>query len=501
MPEGRSITGLVVLLVTVSMVASPTLVSVAEAADTPQIQVSVNENTIEDGAWTVVGESDFSIRIASNATIESIVVRVNDRDVVEATPDGRTYQTDLVAPLSARWNTVQVVATDTSGTLSTHQFKIYKDTIAPDIAVSSPFSVAAGHQFPEETRLTDGAINLTGTVEDASNVTAFSATLSGAGQSIELTNHTDGSFTLNTTLAPGNHTLSVRATDEYGNEVRRFTRLRVIDEDAPSVSIRDWPTNTSAGAIGPTAVATDDIAVRSLTYRVSGQPERTAIEPTSRLLGAGRTNVTRSIPIEFYRAGTYEVTFNVTDYAGRYTTLTKELRYDPVTPEERAAPEITVHENRSGLVNETLYHLEASVDNGSIERVVLEAASNSSGRVSAYERVYDGNATATVPVRQNLSLASGVTDITLTATDSYGTEHSATWQVDPESTSPYRTSPAENTATGPDPTVEPSSQSTEISVTEPTPLAPVTETKAPASPVLVAVALLVVSGLLSRRRH
>ncbi|MDR5657024.1 hypothetical protein RH831_07490 [Halodesulfurarchaeum sp. HSR-GB] len=496
MPEGRSITALVVLLVTLLMVVS--LVPVAGAADSPRIQVSVNEDPIEDGEWIVVDESNFSIGVSANDTIESIVVRVNDRDVVEATPEGRTYQTNLVAPLTARWNTVQVVATTTSGTLSTHQFKIYKDTIAPEIGLTSPVSVEAGHRFPDETRLTDGAINLTGTVEDTSNVTDFSATLSGAGQSVELTNHSNGRFDLNTTLAPGNHTLSVRATDEYGNEVRRFTRLRVIDEDDPSVSIRDWPTNTSADAIAPTAVATDDIAVRSLSYRVSGQPERTVIEPTSRLLGAGRTNVNRSIPIEFYRAGTYEVTFNVTDYAGRYTTLTKELRYDPVTPEERAAPEITVHENRSGLVNETLYHLEASVDNGSIERVVLEAASNRSGRVTAYERVYDGNATTTVSVRQNLTLASGVTDLTLNATDSVGEEHTVTWQVDLETTRPYRTTASGSPTTDEDSTVRTSPQPTEISVTEPTPLAPVTETKAPISPVLTGVALLLVSGLLVR---
>ena len=473
-----------------------------QAADSPTVSVSVNDEPVSDGAWIVRPEANLSTTVRAESPIETVIVRINGEDVLEATPDAKRFDTTLEpASLDARWNSIQVVATVAGGDLQTHRFHVYEDSLAPDIALSSPVTVESGHRFPEQTNVTRANLTVNGTVTDVSEIEDFSAKISGGGQSIETTTLQNGSFLLDTTLAPGNHTLSVVATDEYGNTERQFSRFRVTDDGPPSVSLQGWPNVTEADSTRPSVVATDAVAVRSIEVRVSGQPSRTVLEPTSKLLGANRTNVTRTVPIEFYHPGNHTVTVNATDYAGQYDVATTTVTYDPETPGERAAPEITVHGNQSGIFNGTTYHLEATVANGSIQQVVLEAADNETGRVTAYERLYDAEPRSRVGISHNLSLEPGRTDVRIQVEDSLGNTHRETVTVDTETARAYgpAAEPAgtENPATA---TSSGTARPTRISVTEMTPLTPVSGGSAPTSPLVAVLAVVVVALLVGRRR-
>ncbi|MFB6109414.1 MAG: hypothetical protein ABEJ60_00870 [Halodesulfurarchaeum sp.] len=476
---------------------------VAQAADSPNVTVTVNGETVRDGAWIVRPEVNLSLVVRADAPIETVLVRINGKDVLEATPGSSRFETSFEpAALHARWNTIQVVATVEGEGLQTHLVHVYQDSLAPNVGLTSPITVEPGHQFPERIHRTNATLTVKGTVTDAAEITQFTAWIRGSGQSVETTTLQNGSFVLETTLALGNHTLAVVATDEYGNTARQFTRFRVTDEGKPSVTLRGWPNETASRTIRPTVVATDAVAVRSIVVRVSGQPSRRVLDPTAKLLGAGRTNVTRPVTIEFYHPGIHNVTVNVTDYAGRYAKATTAVVYDPVTPAERAVPEIAVEKNQSGIVDGTGYHLEATVSNGSIVQVVVEATANETGRVTAYEQVYDGEPRNRIEISRTLSLDPGRHDVRIEVVDSYGRTHIAgpisveIDTADESETSAGTVTATESTKAGPRSST---ARPTSIPVTKPPPLTPVSGVSASTSPLLVPLAVVLVGVVVLRR--
>ena len=501
--------GFAILLVAllVGIVLTPHVAS----DSTPTISVSVNGDHVADGERVVVPDGNLSVDISSEQTLSSVVVRIDDEDVVVAAPNETSYTNTLEAPFSARWNDVEVIVKAETGELWTQQLSVYKDTLRPDIGLERPFTVDSGHRFPTETAETSADVTVRGTVRDRSNITAFSATVIGGGQSVETTTLSDGDFSLNTTLVPGNNSLVIKATDEYGHRTYRTTRIKVTDESDPALTIHDWPAKTELETITPRVIATDAVAVRSVTYQIPGQPSRTLVEPTTKLLDAGRTNITKSPVLKFDRPGTYSVTFNVTDYADRWTEVTKSIEYDPVTPAERVTPDIRVDESRSGLVNESRYHLAASVENGSVARVFVESAHRWEG-VTFFETLYEGSNVSRYTINETVTIEPGHNEITVKVTDALGTEHTEVLTVDTENASRYdppTTRPPETSSdsTGTEPAgiegdtkTEPTTAGqTRISVTEQTPIAPKTDATAPLSPLLVSVSIAVAGFVVFRR--
>ncbi len=485
----------------------------AAAQETPKIEVTVDEETVPDGGRIVIPDGTLSVTVTGTIELESVVVRIDGTDEVTASPDSSAYAVTLDQPFSARSNTVQVIVTDETGGLTTHQVTVYKDTISPRIELESPFEVSSGYQFPTSQELTNASVTITGQVHDASTITEFSARVIGGGQGIERTELTDGRFSFNTTLVPGNNSLIIEATDAYGQRSYRSTRIKVVDENDPVLTIRNWPNTTVEPTVNPTVIATDDGGVRSVTYRIPGQPERTLVEPTRKLLDAGRTNVSETPVLEFYRPGQYNVTFNATDYANGSVEVTKSIHYDPITPEERVEPEFAIDETRSGLVNNSVYRLNATVTNGSVRTVFIESEHRDEG-ITFFETVYDGDNTTQYRIARNISIVPGINDITVRVTDALGLEHRYPIEVNTSNATAYSppttASAAPNatqTTTASNGTAANTTQATttvgvtRISVTEHTPITPRTDTSSPLSPILTVIAFgLAVLGLARRKQ-
>jgi hypothetical protein len=468
------------------------------------IEVQANGASVADGDRVVVPSANLSTTVSANRTIQSVVVLLDDERIHEASQNATEYAVSLDPDFSSRSNQVQVLLKDEAGTLWTHQITVYKDDQAPDIGLEEPFTASPGYRFPSERSVDGAAIRVSGTVEDASSVTEFNLRIVGGGRSVEVETLSDGAFSLNTTLSPGNNSLILTATDEYGHQAHRSTRLTVTDEAEPAMQLRNWPRTTRTGTIRPTILATDDVAVDSIRYRIPGQPERTVLESTGKLLDAGRTNVTVEPTLTFPRDGTYNVTVNVTDTVGNFVEKTVSVTYDPVTPAERAKPTVSIDANRSGLYNDSVYRLNASVTDGIVRSVFL-AATDSSGRVTQWESIYDGPNASTVRVERDVPIDPGKNEIRLTVTDGLNATHEYTIRVDTANASSYEpprtTVPALTATTAPETTEGPptSRAHTEISVTESTPLSPVTETTSPLSPWVTVLAMVLSGFLLSRR--
>jgi hypothetical protein len=474
----------------------------AGAADAPWIELQVNGSPVADGERVVVPSANLSTEITGNVSLNRVEIRVDGATIHEATPEGTAYRVDLDPDFHARTNDVQVVVKGEDGGLWTHQAAIYKDTLAPDIGLDSPVTVEPGYQFPGRQSREAASIQIAGVVEDAASITSFSARVVGGGRSVETTALEDGAFRLNTTLAPGNNSLIVEATDEFGNSAYRRLQFEVTDESEPSLSVREWPNRTAVETIRPTVVATDAVGIAKVRYRIPGQPRRTIVEPAASLLDRGRTNVTRRPSLTFARPGTYNVTFNVTDESGKFTETTKTVTYDPVTPAEAVAPIVRLRNRSSGLYNESRYRLDATVENGTV-RVVEVEARNSRDRVTLLETVYDGPNASTVPVTLDVPIDPGRNEIEIAVTDALENVHVRTVVVDTANASAYEpptTAPTKAASTTAPTRVPTTPQQTRLPVTTATPIGPATATQSPLSPLLSVVAL-ALAALVVRRQE
>lgn len=413
---------------------------VVAADDGPAIAVAVNGEDIADGDRRIVETASFTVRVSDDVDLSTVVIRMDGEEYATLSPDGSSVERQFDPDFPSTDTTVQVIATNANDVTTNHRFTVYRDTVPPKIGLSSPFEVRTGYQFPDRIERTNASITVRGSVQDAASITDFEARLNGGGEVSQTKLSANSTFELETTLDVGNNSLLISATDEYGNQRLVHTQIEVTDESPPSIAVPDWPGNvTTSDVISPTVRANDSVGIESIRYRVQGQPERTLIEPLASLFDRGRTQIERPVDLQFNYPGTYNVTFNATDTANHSTEITETIEYDPVTPEEAAVPEIVRHTNRSGMIDDTTYHLNATVRNGNVTRVVVESTRNRTQRVLAYQVVHDGEARSTVAIDRNLTVARATNDITIEAIDSYGKRHMETFVLDAETADDLQT--------------------------------------------------------------
>lgn len=495
---------MVAIVLVLSMAAASGVVTGADGG--PTIAMSVNGDDVPHGERVVVQEANLTIRVTDDAPLETVVLRVRGDEIASYSPDGSAFERTLDEQtlgeeLSARDNTIQVIATNANDQTESRRITIYKDTVPPKIGLSSPITVEPGYVFPRN--VTDVGVNITlaGSVRDASTVTDFEAVLIADGHSRYASLEADGTFSMNTTLALGNTSLRIRASDEFGNERIVRTRFYVEDEEEPTIEVENWPENTTADSFTARVHATDDVGVESLTVRPMGQTEQRLLESPPTLLDRGRDDVVRNVTIELRRPGILNVTFNVTDMGNHSTELEKSIVYDPITPEEAAVPDIVVHNDSSGFLDDETYALDATIRNGSVKRVVLEAESVPGRDVSAYSVVFDGNATDRIAIHRNVSVEPGVTDLTIRVTDEFDNVHERTIRIDSredeqELTPTTTTTVSTGTSTAGEAT--PTPVATVTAQTE-SALEPVTETSLPLLPGVAVIGILVAIFILGFR--
>jgi hypothetical protein len=502
----RTVTLLVVVVLIGSMGAGTGIGAAASGSgDGPSIQLGVDGEFVTDGERVVSPDPRLTFQVDSQTDIDVIVVRLDGEEVHTAEPNGTSFRRTFDPGFRARNNRVQVIATDENGTTTSQQITVYKDTVPPAIGLTSPFNVTEGYVFPQNVTDADPNISVVGSVSDASTITEFEAKIIGGG-SVTTTDLTNGSFSLNTTLGLGNTTLMIQAVDEYGNERYARTRLEVQDEEPPAINVTNWPENgTTSDTVSARVEVTDDVGVESVTVRMEGATDRTLVEQPDTLFGQGRDSISRPVSIELPREGITNVTFNATDMANHSTEIEKTVEYDPITPEEAAVPEFHVNDSASGLIDEDTYHLNATVTNGSISRVVVESTTPWNNPVLSYEVPYSGPPRETVAIDRNLSVGDRTAKIRIQATDEFGTVYDQQWTVDPRNDSHYITTAAPTT-TQPTTTQQPSTTTTTahvepaITAKQEPPLTPVSQKTVPISPGLVPVALVASAVLVWWRR-
>ena len=198
--------------------------------------VTNNKQTI---VFTVIDEAG-----GSGVNADSLVVKVDGVAVegvgrVLAT-NGFQFSYTPATALSDGNHTVSITCSDNDGNAATAKSVTFKvDTVPPVLNISAP---AAG-------MITNtAAITLRGTTNDStSSPVTVKITLNGTDQG-SVTVGTDGSFTKALTLAAGNNTIVVTATDAAGKS-STVSRTVTLDTTVPTIkSATITPNPVDAGA-------------------------------------------------------------------------------------------------------------------------------------------------------------------------------------------------------------------------------------------------------------
>ena len=193
--------------------------------DTASPSVSVDSLSSEGTIYTqadsyhLVGHVDAG----SSVTINGQNIEVSD--------DG-SFSLDI--PLNEGLNPVTIVVIDSAGNRNVQEIVLIKDTTAPSFSVS-----ASGPRIRNiPVASITGAVDLIGEPGDVQ------VTVNG----LPVVVHTDGSFSTETTLAEGENTITVVATDAAGNTASRNVSISV-DTTAPSLSVSGIPEKVSTRQI------------------------------------------------------------------------------------------------------------------------------------------------------------------------------------------------------------------------------------------------------------
>lgn len=269
--------------------------------------------------------------------VKTVIAKINGQSYT-LTLNNSTgkYEATITAPTKSSYNqeghyyNVQVSATDDAGntitkdasdaTLGTNlQLKV-KEKVAPVITITAPTTGAT---------LTNNKPAITWSIADDDsgvNPDTISITIdSGAAITSGITKTKSGngytcSYTPESALADGSHTITFNASDFDGNAATAKSTTFKIDTVPPTLSIASPAdgliTNKATVTVSGT---TNDVTSSPVTLTVNGKAVTVGSD------GSFSTTVTLS-------AGENTITVVATDSAGKSTTVTRTVKLDTTAP-------------------------------------------------------------------------------------------------------------------------------------------------------------------------
>ena len=286
-----------------------------ETPDTEPPSVTITEPL--DGAVFGTTEITVTADVVDESEIDSVVSTPAGIDE-SSLPAGGVTVTGTVPLLSEGLNTITVSATDTAGNTGGASVMVMRDTLPPEVTVTSP---------PEGAVVGDNPVNMSVDVNDA---TAMEVTIGSEVFSLD-----SGSHTVNTslTLVEGENAVTVKVVDEVGNETLVIHHL-TLDLTAPIVTI-DAPANNALFGPGDETIAvTATVSDLSATEAVFS-PQNVPDPPYDLPAGGGIASGTVDLA-----EGPNTVIVTATDETSREGAASITVTLDTVSPDvEITSPE------------------------------------------------------------------------------------------------------------------------------------------------------------------
>ncbi|WP_136601127.1 hypothetical protein [Salinigranum halophilum] len=439
------------LLVTVMLVVAAGTSGLV-AADTPNLSIRINGDSVSTGDRLVVNlNPDFMFEASSEDGIDRIILRVNGEDQRSFSSSKKSFKLQLDDNSE---NQVKVILRDTSGDVTSTQFTVVKDRVAPFIGFESPFESQVGSRPPESVTVTRSNLTFVGALEEITSVQTMQIErrhrYTRAGDTrvkrwaTQLQNP-GSTFSSDVFLGIGENTVQVLMVDKFGNSRAYAIEFTVRDRTPPDLNLGELPSETRQGSLMISGVATDNVQVDEVTYSAGGGGSTSIISSEGIPANPERQSMKFEHRVQLV-PGRNKVTVTATDVAGETTTVTKEVVYnDTVVPRMRIT--------NASLDGDSV-RVNGSVEYGSFRRVSIETVAVDGGETLDLDELYAGEGTSErVQVAQRLTAAENQsTKIVLRAVDANGDRHVNSVTVSPENpvverfdSQSMETTPSENT--------------------------------------------------------
>ncbi|CDK40334.1 hypothetical protein [Halorubrum sp. AJ67] len=376
------------------------------AAQATTTNVTVNgEPLANSGERVVLEDPTANVSVESADPINLIEIRVNGEIRNSYRPDTRSFEQAVPLSLDPNENTVEVIARGDS--VSTFKTTLTKNTAAPRVRYTSPFSTTVLGGPENETNVSSGQVTLAGDLHTVSEVDRIQIERTHVVETEDEGNQTDrklyritdpgDSFLQDLLLGNGKNEIVARYTDTNGRTNTDSFDLMVDDATDPNISLK-----------APDKSYTDSVRIRG---EISDETklDRVAINRTSN--NASQVLLTSSGPEPDRERLSYTLDTEVNlfndnddnefrlvaeDATGNVQERIFTVEYDPT-------PQVILTENTTNTTTETV-HVVGNVSKAQVSRVTIETIDTRSGKRLDITRVYDaGLTTAAVEFDQQLT--------------------------------------------------------------------------------------------------
>lgn len=400
---------------------------VASAAE-PTVDIEVNNEQFTDGTEIDVG-SDPTVDISVTAETQINLIELYVDGIAQRTfdPNGTSFEEEFQLTLDNGEHDIQIVAGANKTT--TTDGVITKDSGAPFIEYTEPFSTPDKSTPPDVTTVTEGQLTLSGDLFDDSGVQSieierrfeyrYANSRETSRANYEIDDPGD-SFQQEILLGNGENEITAKYIDEMGNQRRHDFSLVVDDRRAPQIDV-NAPTQVTEPSATISATVTDNVKLQSVTITAPSIGNKQVVSSRSPEPNADRLQVNINENIDLSE-GRNEVDIEATDVNGN--SVSEELTVEYVRIIE---PTIEIDAENTTVEGDSV-SVQGRIFRGEVTRASIQTRSDSKNGTEIVDigGVYTQDSVAeTVTIDQTLTLDTNetVTEIRVLATDSEGTQH------------------------------------------------------------------------------
>jgi len=382
------------------------------------INVTAAGDLLTDGGDHVVLEDPTAnITVTAAKPIDLVEIRVNGEIRHSYRPDSRSFEQAVSLDLDPNENTVEVIARAEG--VNTFTTTLTKNTAAPRVRYTSPFSTTVLGGPENQTNVSSGQVTLAGDLHTVAEVdqiqierTHISEGDDGNNQTRELYHITDpgDSFSQDLLLGTGRNEIVARYTDTNGRTNEDSFELIVDDATDPVINFTA-PAESYTGSVRIRGTVRDETKLsRVAVNRTSNNASQVLLTSSNTEPNPDRLSYTIDTTLDLYTDNeNNEFRLVAEDAAGNTREQTFTVRYDPT-------PEVTITENTTNTTAQTV-RLAGNVSNARVSRVTLETIDTRSGERLDITRVYDAGPTITaVAFNQTLRAVPGETVVNVLVT-------------------------------------------------------------------------------------
>jgi len=415
---------LLCLVCSVALITGGVGVETVTAQETT-INASIDgDRLVHDGEITVVEDPTANISVTAETPVNLVEIRIDGEIRHSYRPNSTAFSQTIPLELDPNENTLEIIARNDG--VTSFKTTVKKNTAAPRVRYSSPFSTSIKGGPSNETNLSTGQVTLAGSLHTVSTVerirveqTHISEENNNSTQvnrQLYTIRNPGDSFSQDLLLGIGTNEIVAEYTDANGRTNTDKFRLIVDDATDPTVDL-NVPTSSHTNAVRIRGTVRDETKLsRVAVNRTSNNASQVLLLSSNDKPDPNRLTYEIDTTVELYSENDdNEFRLVAEDAAGNVRTQTFSIEYDP-------EPKVVITENSTNETAKTV-RVAGNISEAEINRVTVETIDTQSGDRLDLARVYEaGTPTTAVEFDQTLRAMPEKTVIKLLIEYEYGQE-------------------------------------------------------------------------------